>query len=148
MGRKISEFVVQTGSAVDRTADVIPINDVSAADASKNKIITVNEFLIALRGPATALGNTGTVSLDPALGDVFTTAPAGDMTINASASLLGAKVSIVVTTPDTTSRTLTFGTSFKTTGTLATGTVASKVFTISFVGDGTNLNEVSRTTAM
>jgi hypothetical protein len=62
--------------------------------------------------------------------------------------LLGARVSIVVTTANTTSRTLTFGTNFKTTGTLATGTVASKVFTISFIGDGTNLNEVSRTTAM
>lgn len=148
MGRKTSEFVTQTGSAVDRTADYFPIVDVSAADASKNTKITVNETLIALRGPATALGDTGTVSLDPSLGDVFTTAPTGDMTINASSALLGSRVSIVVTTPDTTSRTLTFGTNFKTVGTLATGTVASKVFTISFVGDGTNLNEVSRTTAM
>jgi type II secretory pathway component PulK len=148
MGRKLSLFGAQTGTAVDRTADYLPINDASVADASKNKSILVNELLIALRGPATALGNTGTVSLNPALGDVFTTAPSGDMTINASSALLGARVSIVVTTPDTTSRTLTFGTNFKTTGTLATGTVASKVFTISFIGDGTNLNEVSRTTAM
>jgi hypothetical protein len=148
MGRKISEFGVQTGTAVDRAADLIPINDVSVAVASQNKSIILNELLIALRGPATALGNTGTVSLNPALGDVFTTAPSGDMTINASSALLGSRVSIVVTTPNTTSRTLTFGTNFKTTGTLATGTVASKVFTISFIGDGTNLNETSRTTAM
>lgn len=148
MGRMISEFGAQTGSAVDRAADYIPINDDSAADSSKNKSIIINELLVALRGPASALGNTGAVSLDPALGDVFTTAPTGDMTINASSALLGARVSVVVTTANTTSRTLTFGTNFKTTGTLATGTVASKVFTISFIGDGTNLNEVSRTTAM
>lgn len=148
MGRKLSEFGAQTGSAVDRTADYIPINDASVADASKNKSILLNELLIALRGPATALGNTGTVSLDPALGDVFTTGPSGDMTINAASALIGARVSVVVTTADTTSRTLTFGTNFKTTGTLATGTVASKVFTINFIGDGTNLNEVSRTAAM
>jgi hypothetical protein len=148
MGRAVSGFGVQTGSAVDRTADYIPIIDASVADADKDKRLILNELLIALRGPATALGNTGTVSLNPALGDVFTTSPSGDMTINAAAALLGAKVSVVVTTPDTTSRTLTFGTSFKTAGTLATGTVASKVFTISFVGDGTNLNETSRTVAM
>lgn len=148
MGRTISAFGVQTGSAVDRANDYLPIIDVSVADASKDKRIVPNELLVALRGPATALGDTGTVSLDPALGDVFTTAPTGDMTINAASALLGARVSIVITTPNTTSRTLTFGTNFKTTGTLATGTVASKVFTISFVGDGTNLNEVARTTAM
>lgn len=148
MGRAIADFDPQTGSAVDRTADYFVIGDPSAADPSKDKTIIINEALIALRGPATALGNTGTVSLNPALGDVFTTAPSGDMTINAASALLGSRVSVVVTTPNTTSRTLTFGTNFKTTGTLATGTVASKVFTISFVGDGTNLNEVSRTTAM
>lgn len=148
MGEKVSDFGVQTGSAVDRANDYAPIVDVSVADASKNKRITPNELLIALRGPESALGNTGTVSLDPALGDVFTTAPTGDMTINAASGLLGSRVSVVVTTANTTSRTLTFGTDFKTTGTLATGTVASKVFTISFIGDGTNLNEVSRTTAM
>lgn len=148
MGRKLSEFGVQTGTGVARTADYIPIIDASVADASKNKTLIFNELLIALRGPATALGNTGTVSLDPALGDVFTTTPSGDMTINASSALLGARVSVVVTTSGTTSRTLTFGTSFKTTGTLATGTVTAKVFTISFIGDGTNLNEVARTTAM
>jgi hypothetical protein len=144
----ISEFGAQTGSAVDRTADYIPINDVSAATASQNKSILINELLIALRGPATALGNTGTVSLDPALGDVFTTTPSGDMTINAASALLGARVSVIVTTSGTTSRTLTFGTSFKTTGTLATGTSASKVFSVNFIGDGTNLNETSRTAAM
>lgn len=148
MGRKFSEFGVQTGTGVARTADYIPIVDASVADASKNKTIIFNELLIALRGPLTALGNTGTVSLDPALGNVFSTAPSGDMTINASSALLGARVSVVVTTINTTTRTLTFGTSFKSTGTLATGASSGKVFTVNFVGDGTNLNETSRTTAM
>ncbi len=148
MGRKISDTGVQTGGAVDRTADLIPTVDVSVADASKNKTLTADELLIALRGPATAIGNTGTVSLDPALGDVFTTGPTGDMTINATSGLLGARVTLVITTVNTTTRTLTFGTNFKTTGTLATGASSGKVFTISFIGDGTNLNETSRTVAM
>lgn len=148
MGRKVSEFGVHTGSAVDRTADLIPINDASVAVASQNKSIILNELLIALRGPATALGNTGTVSLNPALSDVFTTAPSGDMTINAASALLGARVSVVVTTINTTPRTLTFGSNFKSTGTLSTGASSGKVFTVSFIGDGTNLNETSRTAAM
>ncbi len=148
MGRRISDFTTQTGTAVDLTADYIPINDVSASDATKNQKIIINEFKVALRGPATALGNTGTVSLNPALGDVFTTGPTGDITINASSGLLGARVSVVVTTVSTTTRTLTFGTGFKSTGTLATGASSGKVFTVNFIGDGTNLNETSRTTAM
>lgn len=148
MGRKFSEFGVQTGTGLARTADYFPIVDASVADASKNKTIIFNELLIALRGPLTPLGDTGTVSLDPALGDVFSTAPSGDMTINAASALLGARVSVVVTTINTTPRTLTFGTSFKSTGTLSTGASSAKVFTISFIGDGTNLNEVSRTAAM
>ena len=56
--------------------------------------------------------------------------------------------SLVITTSGASSFVLTFGTAFKTTGTLATGTVTAKVFTINFVYDGTNFNEVSRTTAM
>ena len=58
-------------------------------------------------------------------------------------------MTFVVTTSGTTSSfTITFGTNFKTTGTLATGTVTAKVFTVSFIGDGSNMCETSRTTAM
>lgn len=99
-------------------------------------------------GTATDIGSTGTVSLDPSLGDVFTTTPAGAMTINAASAPVGAHIVVVVTTSGTSSYNLTFSSNFKTTGTLASGTVSGKVFTISFIGDGTNLNEVARTTAM
>lgn len=148
MGRKISAFDALAGTGVDRAADYLPIIDASEPDADKNKRILIEELLIALRGPATAIGDTGTVSLDPVLGDVFTSGPTGDMTINAASGLRGARVTLVITTVNTTPRTLTFGTNFKSTGTLSTGSASGKVFTISFIGDGTNLNEVSRTTAM
>ncbi len=90
-----------------------------------------------------------TVSLNPALADVFTLTPAQDETINAaSVNAKGQVIQLVITTSGTTSRTLTFGSNFKSTGTLATGVTTAKVFTIAFVSDGTNYNELSRTTAM
>lgn len=53
-----------------------------------------------------------------------------------------------IVTSGTTSRTITFGTGFKTTGTLTTGTTSGRTFVISFVSDGTNMIEMSRTVAM
>jgi len=97
---------------------------------------------------ATVLGTTGTVSLNPALGDVFKVTPTGDITLNAASAPVGAHITLVVTTSGATSYNITPTTSFKSTGVLATGTASGKVFTISFVGDGTNLNEISRTVAM
>lgn len=98
---------------------------------------------------ATALAaTTGTVSLDPTLARVFTVTPTGNITLNAASAPAGAMVTLVVTTSGTSSFTTTFSTKFKSTATLASGTVSAKVFTITFIGDGTNLNEVSRTAAM
>jgi hypothetical protein len=53
-----------------------------------------------------------------------------------------------VVTSGTSTYTLTFSTGFKTTGTLATGTSDAKVFTVSFISDGQQLNELARTAAM
>jgi hypothetical protein len=89
-----------------------------------------------------------TVTLNCALGDVFTLTPGQAETINASNISAGQRVNLVVTTSGTDSYTLTFNTNFKTTGTLATGATSGKVFVVAFVSDGTNLNEVARTTAM
>lgn len=97
----------------------------------------------------TALGTTGTVSLDPTLGNLFTCTPSAAITaLNAASVPTGQLIYIVFTTSGTSSFVVTFNTNFKTTGTLATGTVSGKVFTMAFISDGTNFNEVSRTVAM
>lgn len=96
----------------------------------------------------TALSASGTVSLDPTLGSVFTITPTNNVTLNAASAPAGAVVYVVVTTSGTSSYNITPTTNFKSTGALATGTDSAKVFTLTFVGDGTNLNEVARTTAM
>jgi len=93
---------------------------------------------------------TGTVVVNPNLGDILTVTPTGAITFNVTAGSLrpNQTLTVVVTTSGTSSFVITFGTLFKTTGTLATGTVDAKVFTVTFRSDGTNYNEVSRTTAM
>lgn len=97
----------------------------------------------------TVLGTTGTVSLDPTLGNLFTCTPTAAITaLNAASVPTGQLIYIVFTTSGTSSFVVTFNTNFKTTGTLATGTVSGKVFTMTFISDGTNFNETSRTTAM
>lgn len=95
----------------------------------------------------TTLGSTGTVALDPAVSDVFTITPTGAVTLNANSTPV-CNLDLIVNTSGTSSFNITFGTGFKTTGVLATGTVDSKTFVISFRGNGTNLIEKSRTAAM
>ena len=95
-----------------------------------------------------AAATTGTVTATLNNVSVWTVTPTGAITFNASGGVAGQEATLVVTTSGTTAYTITFGTNFKTTGTLNTGTVSGKVFTVRFVYDGTNWNENGRTTAM
>jgi hypothetical protein len=98
-----------------------------------------------------ALTSSATISVSPQdTVSMLTLTPAHTATLNAvaAAGVVGRRYTLVITTSGTTGYTLTFGTAFKSTGTLATGTTTAKVFAITFAFDGTNFNEVSRTTAM
>lgn len=125
---------------------------VTIGNSTAKNGVTVNGALVATKqvrsSTVTVLGTTGTVSLDPTLGQVFTVTPTGNITLNAASAPAGARVYVVVTTSGTSSFNITPSTNFKSTGVLATGTSDAKVFTIAFVGDGTNMNELGRTTAM
>jgi hypothetical protein len=90
---------------------------------------------------------TGTVSVDFSTCDIATVTPTGDITLNASAPL-AKTVSLRVTTSGTTSRTITFGTNFKSSGTLSTGTVTAKSFIVKFDGDGAAFFEFARSAAL
>ncbi len=125
------------GYAVGKKGSEVVVIDSSRNISAKRVSTTVS-----------ALTPGSTVALSCALGDVFTLTPAQSETINASNISAGQRVAIVVTTSGTNSYDLTFGTGFKSTGALSTGATSGKVFTVSFVSDGTNLNEVARTTAM
>jgi hypothetical protein len=71
-----------------------------------------------------------------------------DTTLTTDAGDVGAAITLVITTSGTSSRTVTFGSGFKSTGTLSTGTVNGKKFVVSFIFDGATWTERSRTTAM
>jgi len=60
----------------------------------------------------------------------------------------GCDAHTIILTSGTTSYTITFGTGFKPTGTLATGTTSGRVFVVHWISDGTNLYESGRTAAM
>lgn len=124
------------------------IQNQNAAVSSVFSANTLAKYSRVAAGTATALSTTSPATLTPTLGNVFTVTPTGALTINAASAPVGEYLTIVVTTSGTSSFVLTFGTNFKSTGTLATGTVSAKVFTVSFLCDGTNCNEISRTTAM
>lgn len=117
------------------------------ADATEwrwlNASATANGVAALTAGATVAFAPDATTTL-------YTLTPGETETINGTTTnaVRGRLYTIRVLTSGTTSYTLTFSTNFKVTGTLATGTVTAKVFTIHFVFDGTNFVELSRTTAM
>jgi hypothetical protein len=99
-----------------------------------------------LLGAAVLPATTGTMTADMTVARVLTITPSGACTFNASGGTAGHEVTFAITTSGTTSRTLTWGTNFRKVGTLATGTVSARFFSVSFVCiDGTIWQETART---
>lgn len=71
-----------------------------------------------------------------------------NITLTTTVPPAGTTARVIIVTSGTTSRTVTFGTGFKATTTLATGTVSGRRFVVTFVSDGTRLLETSRTLAI
>lgn len=120
---------------------------ITPTDATAARTLTLpDDSGTVMLASTTALTPGTTVTWNPASGTVFTDVPATAQTINMTATraVSGTRVNLVVTTSGTSSFTLTFGSNFKSNGTLVTGTVSGIVYTVSFAYDGTNWNEISR----
>lgn len=97
--------------------------------------------------------NIGTISSNQDLS--FESFTVIELTVGASITLsntvcppAGTECTLILVTSGATSRTVTFSASnFRITGTLATGTLTGRRFVLTFVSDGTELVEKSRTTA-
>lgn len=98
-------------------------------------------------GKYTAL-SSGTTAMALATNAVVKVTPTATATYTTTVAPAGSRASVIIVTSGTTSYTITFGTGFKTTGTLATGTTTARTFAIDFVSDGTSMIETSRTAAM
>ena len=91
----------------------------------------------------------GTVAMAFASNMVVKVTPTATATFTTTVPTAGTRVTLIILTSGTTSRTITFGTGFKAVGTLATGTISARVFTIDFISDGVNLYEdCARSAAM
>jgi hypothetical protein len=98
-------------------------------------------------GSAATSATTGTMTVNMTT-SIITITPTGACTFNASGGTVGQIVTFAITTSGTTSFTLTFGTNFRKTGTLATGTTSARFFSVSFVCiNGTIWQEIARTAA-
>ena len=94
--------------------------------------------LLANGATAMAFGTNTVVKVTPTATATFTT----------TVPPAGSPCTLIILTSGTTSRTITFGTGFKSTATLATGTTSARVFVIHWISDGVNLYEAGRTAAM
>lgn len=98
------------------------------------------------RTVVTALGTTGTVSMDFSLGMIYTITPTGAVTLNATNCATGKIATIIVLTSGSSSFTITPTTNFKGTA-LATGATTAKTFGWSFVCNGTTAYQMGTATA-
>lgn len=88
---------------------------------------------------------TGTMNVSMTT-DIVTITPTGACTFNATGGTIGRITTFIITTAGTSSFVLTWGTNYRKTGTLATGTVAARFFSVSFqCVNGTIWQEISRT---
>ena len=90
----------------------------------------------------------GTTAMAFGADNVVRVTPNATATYTTTVPAAGAICVLSILTSGATSYTITFGTGFKSTGTLATGTTTARYFNITFVSDGTNLIEMSRTVAI
>lgn len=97
---------------------------------------------------AATSATTGTITV-PMTSRIITIIPSGAATFNGTNGVVGQVVTFVITTSGVSSFVLTWGTNFRTTATLATGTTTAKIFCVSFIcTNGTQWCETSRTAAM
>jgi hypothetical protein len=128
---------------------VMTVDDVAGTPTSKKVVLSNMCKLFQCATAATALTPGATVAITPGTTALFTLTPGEAETINATTTgaVVGYSFRLKVLTSGTSSYVLTFGSNFKSTGTLTTGTSDAKIFMVSFVWDGTNFVEISRTTA-
>lgn len=94
---------------------------------------------------AATSATTGTMTVNMT-SSVVTITPTGACTFNASGGVAGQILTFSITTSGVSAFVLTFGTNFRKTGTLSTGTTSARFFTVTFIClDGTTWSEIART---
>jgi hypothetical protein len=102
------------------------------------------------RPPYENLGSTSSTVSNPDGNSVVRFTPTANISLQASGTPLGVPVTFIIVTSGTSSYNITAGAGTVMNGTLATGTVSGKVWTITFIKDlqSTNYYEISRSGPM
>jgi len=139
MSTQAASAVAITGGTINgTTVGATTAAAVTGAPIASTSVMTDGFTTLAAGTLALAFASKGVVQVTPnATGTFTSTVPAA-----------GTRTTLIVLTSGATSFTMTFGTGFKTTGTLATGTVTARYFVFQFISDGTSLIECSRTVAI
>jgi hypothetical protein len=146
-----------TAGAIPQLSDANTITDSNLRMTGSNVLTLTSSAVATLTAPYTgtisvpktvALTPSAAITMNLDLGSAFTLTPDQSCAITPSGGISGQTYHLIITTSGTSSYTITFSSPFKVTGTLATGTTTAKVFVVTFVYDGTNVAECSRTTAM
>lgn len=95
---------------------------------------------------ASTSATTGTMTVSMVT-PIITITPTNACTFNATGGVTAQRLTFVITTSGASSFTLTWGTNFRSTGTLATGTTTAKIFCVSFIYTGSVWVETARTIA-
>jgi len=144
------QSITGTGAAVLGTGPTITAGalngTVGATTPSTGAFTTVTASVTMTDGFVTLAA--GTLALAFASKGVVQVTPNATGTFTTTVPAAGTRCTLIVLTSGTISYTMTFGTGFKTTGTLATGTVSARYFIFQFISDGTSVIEASRTVAI
>lgn len=105
---------------------------------SNSEVSTFKYELLPNGATAMKFDTNTTVKVTPTIAATYTT----------TVPPAGTRCNLIILTSGTNSRIITFGTGFKSVSTLATGTIANRLFVINYISDGTNLIEAGRTAAI
>ncbi len=146
----LSAMVTCIGTTLTTAADWEPgLTDFQSATGTGSVVLgTAPTITNALISASNAIRATGTLALAFATNTFVQVTPNATGTFTTTVPVVGTTCTLIVLTSGVTSFVMTFGTGFKTTGTLTTGTVSARYFVFRFVSDGTNLIEASRTIAI
>ncbi len=149
-----NDFLVASGVGVFVKKTLVEVLTIIGKGAASGLAsLDANSKLVQLRARADD-GLLHTVLSNDTLAQNYAVNGSTQLTVTAARTLTttvppaGCTATTKILTTGTTSYIITFGTGFKPTATLATGTVAARVFLVHWWSDGTNLYERGRTVAM
>ena len=116
---------------------------------TKTALTTIKDIIcgkVLSGSTSTAVTASGATAIDASLNNVFAVNVTATTTVSISNHLPGQVITFIVAGGGSGNPVMTFGTGFKSTGTLTCTDAAT--FTISFISNGTSVFQIARSTAL